>query len=114
MTHRLPPAPFGRRLLVRTVLLWVCFRCAAVVGGNELLALLADLEGTARPGLPLGSLVLGLALAALVSGVVLAEMVRRSELLFLGNLGWSPRRLAATTFVICLGLEAFLQATLGW
>ena len=32
---RLPPAPFGRRLLLRTVILWVCFRFAAVFGGNE-------------------------------------------------------------------------------
>lgn len=96
-------------------MLWACFRVAAVFGGYEVLVLFADLEGTARPSaLPMGSVRLGAALAFLVAGVTLAEMARRSELLFLANLGWSKGRLAATALAICLGLEVCVQLILVW
>ncbi len=115
MTPIFPPPPFGRRVLVRTVVLWISFRVAAVVGGGEVLVLFADLEGTARPStIPFGDLRLGVVLALLVGIATLGEGARRSELLFLANLGWSKSRLAVMSVVICLALEFGLQLYLVW
>lgn len=101
--------------MLRTTALWLLLRVVTVLGGAEVLKLYSDLEGTPPPHtLPFGSAGVGAVLAALVGGVILGDLARRGELLFLANLGLSPRRLLIGAVAVCGVLEVGLQVARVW
>lgn len=115
MNRILPPPPLRGRFVRRTAALWLLLRVVTVLGGAEILALYAELEGAPRPvGLPLGSLTVGAVLATITGGLILGDLARRGELLFLRNLGFSASRLFVASTGVCGVLEIAVQVARAW
>lgn len=105
MRDLLPPRPFLDSLMIRTILVWVFLRLASMVGTSM------D-AGIQSSGLA-GPVALALLLDPLVVLVLFIDMTRRSELLFLANLGRSFRGMAAVVVTMCLLLETALRVAVG-
>ena len=101
----LPPRPFLDAIVIRVLILWL-FLHAASAGGS------AQMEipyPQSVIGSPYGSLWI---IGAIVL-VMRVEMWRRSEIVFLANLGHSFRRIALLVVGECLLLEAGLRVAVG-
>jgi hypothetical protein len=98
----LPPRPFLGSIFARAVLVWAFLRAviaaAAMMGAGPVLS---------------DSVVVSAGLAVLVVGVTFVDMVRRSELLFLANLGHPFRNVSLVVVAECVVLEAMLRAVVG-
>ena len=115
MRSYFPPPPFLARFVRRTAITWLFFRAATILGGAAMLRLYARLEGAPRPtSLPIGPYWLATLILVLVVVLIVGDMARRSELLFLSNLGRSAYQLCVGAAVVCLSLEAVLRIAFGW
>jgi hypothetical protein len=99
----LPPRPFLDVIARRTLLLWAFARGVTWMGTE------AVVDSASLVGPP----VLSVAVTGVVLLVTRIEMGRKSERLFLANLGWSLGRLAALVAAECVALESVLRAGLG-
>lgn len=91
--------------MIRTVLVWAILRGLSVFGA----ALIFGGSG----GAVLGSLRVVLLVDAVVVAAMFIDMMRRSELVFLANIGCSFRDIAVAVVAICILLEAALRVTVG-
>ncbi len=101
MLHLLPPRPFLDAIAVRVTLVWLLIRAAAAIG-------------SAAYGIPYPESVTGplSTVPVVVFAVIVAvrfEMWRRSELVFLANLGHSFGRTAALVTAQCLAFEVVMR-----
>lgn len=99
--HVLPPRPFLDALAVRVTLVWLLIRVAAAMGSAAYL--------TPYPASVTGPLI---TVPVVVGAVIIAvrfEMGRRSELVFLANLGHSFGKIAALVAAQCLVFEAVMR-----
>ena len=99
---RLLPGPFLRMLVLRVALLWVFLRGGTSVGFSLAAPELQEVSPEAKVG------VIGVTLL-----IVWIEMTRRSELLFLANLGHSFPQVAGFVVAQCVALEALLRLVVG-
>ena len=106
MNRILPPRPFLDAILVRVLVLWLFLHAATSYGAAFMIetpfpqSLTANRSGT-------------FFLIAVVVVVVRLEMGRRSEVIFLANLGHSTGKIALLVVAACLVLEAGLRAAVG-
>ena len=101
MNRILPPRPFLDAIFGRVLVLWLFLHGVSAVGSSPAPA--------ASPQSPVGSPITILWIMAVIILVLRVEMGRRSELLFLANLGHSFRRIALVICVECLVLEVGLR-----
>lgn len=90
---------------MRAALLWGFLHAVTSIGSAA--------EGVPYPQAIVGSSVIALPLYAAVLIVMRVELWRRSELVFLANLGCSFRRVAAFIALVCGTLEVALRLTVG-
>ena len=102
----LPPRPFLDKLVRRVLAVWLFLR-SATFGGSTLL-------DVPYPQSLLGSPTGVLFLIAVVIFVVWVEMRRKSEILFLANLGHSFRGIAGVAFCECMLLETGLRVAVAF
>jgi len=106
MNRILPPRPFLDAILVRVLVLWLFLHAA---GGSGAIMM-------AGTPLPL-SLILNAGstffLIAVIVLVIRLELRRRSEIIFLANLGHSFRTISLVVVGECLLLEAGLRVAIG-
>lgn len=100
----LPPRPFLDRLVARVVVLWLFFRGVSTFG--------AVAERVPHHEALVGSPTLPLWVTLAVVLVVRIDMGRRAELVFLGNLGHSFRRIGLWAAFLCVCLEGAFQLLL--
>jgi hypothetical protein len=99
----LPPPPFLGPIAARSALIWLFLHGASLVGaGGEDVPFLESVVGT-----PTVSVVI----CAVVLVLMRIELWRRSELVFLANLGCSFARVAMLIVVECALLETALRLT---
>jgi len=101
----LPPRPFLDVIARRALVLWMFARGASWAG--------SDAFGAAYPASLVGPPILSVAVIAVVLLVVRVEIGRRSERLFLANLGCSLVRVAVFVTAECAALESALRLGLG-
>ena len=106
MNRLLPPRPFLDAIVVRVLVLWLFLHAATGYG------LTAMIE-TPFPQALIPSPVATSFLIAVIILVVRVEMGRRSEIVFLANLGHSFRRIALVVVGECFVLEATLRVAVG-
>ena len=98
---RLPPRPFLDTLILRVLVIWLFLHGASFAGSSS--------SGLPYPeslvGNPMGTLFM----IAVIIFVVRVEMWRKSEILFLANLGYSFQRIALLAVGECLLLEVGLR-----
>jgi hypothetical protein len=99
------PRPFLDAVLVRVAVLWVVLRSVAVLSAVGLGASLSE----AVAGTPLGAFYL----LVIILVALRLEMARRSELIFLANLGYSFLNVSIIAIVQCVSLDAVLRVTVG-
>ena len=100
----LPPRPFLDAIVMRVLILWMFLRGVAAAGSSAM-----DIPFPASVvGRPIGTLWL----IAVILLVVRVEMWRKSELVFLANLGFSFRRVTLMVLGECLILEVGLRVAL--
>jgi hypothetical protein len=95
---RLLPPPFLRTLALRVTILWAFLRGGISVGFS-----------LAAPGVEQVSPEARVGVIGVTALIVWIEMTRRSELLFLANLGYSVPRVAAFVVAQCVGFEVLLR-----
>jgi hypothetical protein len=98
-----PPRPFLVPIAARAALLWTFLHAVAVVGGGP--------EGVPVSNSIAGTPAAGALILAVVLIVMRIELWRRSEVVFLANLGCSFARVAAFIALECAVLEAALRLT---
>jgi hypothetical protein len=108
MLAQFPPRPFLGPFIVRVCVLWTFVRAAAVIGGRALAAMM----GWPAPTFP-GSLWLAGFVVSVVTLLTLFDMARRSELLFLANLGQSSTQLGTAAIGLCVMFEALIRVSVG-
>ena len=91
---------------MRVLVLWLFLHGASAWGGTEMLEI-------PFPQSLIPSPIATVFLIAVIVVAVRLEMGRRSETIFLANLGHSFRRIAAAVVAMCLVLEAGLRVALG-
>ena len=99
---RVLPRPFLGTLVLRVAFLWAFLRSGTSVGFSLAAPGVEEVSPEASVG------VIGVTLL-----VVWIEMTRRSELLFLANLGRSFAPVAAFVVAQCVGFEALLRLFVG-
>ena len=97
----LPPRPFLDAIVLRVLVVWLFLRAFAAAG-------------SAGSGVPFPQSVVGPPISTLWVMVVIIlviwwEMKRKSELIFLANLGYSFRRVTLMVLGECLLLEVTLR-----
>jgi len=102
----LPPRPFLDAIVIRVLVLWLFLHAATSYGAQTMME--SDLPQSLIAN-PVGTLFL---IVVIVLAVRL-EMGRRSEIVFLANLGHSSRKIALVVVAECLVLEAGLRAAVG-
>jgi hypothetical protein len=102
MRRFLPPRPFLESFAVRVVLVWAFLRAMSLVGAS------AEAGTTVLGPLPVALLV-----APIVVVVMFIDMTRRSELIFLANLGRSFRGMTLVILAICVLAETVLRLSIG-
>ena len=101
MPHLLPPRPFLDAIAARVTLVWLLIRGAAAIGSAAM--------RVPYPEALTGPLI---TVPVVVIAVIIAvrfEMWRRSELVFLANLGHSFGRIAALVATQCLVFEVVMR-----
>ena len=91
---------------MRVLVLWLFLHAASNYGATAMI-------GTPFPQSLIPSPITTFFLIAVIILVVRVEMRRRSEIVFLANLGHSFRRIALVVVGGCLVLEAGLRAAVG-
>ncbi len=104
MSRVIPPRPFLDAILVRSVVLWVALRGFAGLGSAGM--------GASLPQALIGPSLAAFYVFAVVLLVIRIEMARRSELIFLANLGYSFLHVSLVVAATCVGLEAILRIAL--
>ena len=107
-----PPRPFLDSLLVRVVLLWAFIRLVTL-GGAAMTGVPSSVALDTGRGLPLGPFALALLVIPVVLAMIHVDLFRRSEVLFLANLGVSLRRLSLLVAGVCVALEVALRIAVG-
>ncbi|HIF06610.1 MAG TPA: hypothetical protein EYQ64_06545 [Gemmatimonadetes bacterium] len=97
----LPPRPFLDSLVLRVLVMWLFLRGVSYGGSAAM--------GIPYPQSPIGSPTGTVFLTVVIIFMVRVEMWRRSETLFLANLGYSFRGIALAAFCECVVLEAGLR-----
>jgi hypothetical protein len=106
MNRILPPRPFLDAILVRVLVLWLFLHAATSFG-----AIVMTVTSLPQALIPnAGSTVF---LIAVIVLVIRLELRRRSEIIFLANLGHSFRGIALVVVAECLVLEAGLRVAIG-
>ncbi len=103
----LPPRPFLDAIVVRVLVLWLVLHAATSYGAAL---------GTEAPPFPQSLVANQVATIFLIAVIVLAvrlEMGRKSEIVFLANLGHSSRKIVLVVIAECLVLEAGLRVAVG-
>jgi len=95
---RLPPRPFLDTLILRVLVIWLFLHGASFAG-----------SGLSYPESLIGNPIGTLFLIGVIIVVLRVEMWRKSEILFLANLGYSFRRIALLALGECLLLEVGLR-----
>ncbi len=93
-------------IVIRVLVLWLFLHAASSYGSTAIV-------GTPFPQSLISSPIGTLFLIAVIILVVRVEMGRRSEIVFLANLGHSFRRIALVVVGVCLLLEASLRMAVG-
>ncbi len=93
-------------IVIRVLVLWLALHAATSFGAFLM-------TGTPLPQSLIANPVGTLFLIAVIVLVVRLEMGRRSEIVFLANLGHSFRRIALVVVGECLVLEASLRVAIG-
>ncbi len=106
MNRMLPPRPFLDAIVVRVLILWLVLHAAASFGATVMME-------TPFPESVIPNPISTLFLIAVVTLAVRVEMGRRSEIVFLANLGHSSRKIALVVIGECLVLEAGLRMAVG-
>ena len=106
MNRILPPRPFLDAIVVRVLILWLFLHGASGWGSAAMLDI--PFPQSLIPS-PTGTLFL----IAVIVVVVRLEMGRRSEIVFLANLGHSSGKIALLVVAACLVLETGLRAAVG-
>lgn len=101
----LPPGPFRESIGARVLLIWVFLHIVSLVGSTMA-------SGSIRDSIPASILSSG-AIVSLIIAVLFIDMSRRSELLFLANLGHSFRGIALAVVAECAVLETVLRLAVG-
>ena len=107
MNRMLPPRPFLDAIVVRVLVLWLVLHAVTSYGATLM---------TEAPPFPQSLIANQVATLFLIGVVVVAvrlEMGRRSEIVFLANLGHSSRKIALVVIGECLVLEAGLRVAVG-
>ena len=107
MNRILPPRPFLDAIVVRVLILWLVLHAATSYGA----ALMEE-----APAFPQSLIANYVATVFLILVIILAvrlDMGRRSEMVFLANLGHSSRKIALVVVGECLVLEAGLRVAIG-
>ncbi len=91
-------------IFVRAVVLWVALRIFAGLGSAGMEASLSDAL--------IGPSLAAFYLFAVILVVLRLEMARRSELIFLANLGYSFLHVSLVVAATCVALEAILRIAL--
>lgn len=99
----LPPRPFLGTIAIRAALLWAFLHAASSLGG--------DAEGVPFRQSLVGPPPVAVLVCAVVLVVMRVELWRRSESVFLANLGCSFTRIAAFIVLECIMLESLLRLT---
>jgi hypothetical protein len=102
----LPPRPFLDAIVMRVLVLWLFLHAASSYGSTAMI-------GTPFPQSLIPSPISTSFLIAVIVLVVRVEMGRRSEIVFLANLGHSFRRIALVVVGECLVLETSLRVAVG-
>ncbi len=106
MNRILPPRPFLDAILVRVLVLWLVLHAATSFGAIMM-------TGTPLPQSLIPSAGSTLFLIAVIVLVIRLELGRRSEIVFLSNLGHSFRGIVLVVVAEFLVLEAGLRAAIG-
>jgi len=93
-------------IVIRVLVLWLFLHAASGYGSTAIV-------GTPFPQSLISSPIGTLFLIAVIILVVRVEMRRRSEIIFLANLGHSFRRISLVVVGECLLLEASLRVAVG-
>ncbi len=93
-------------IVIRVLVLWLFLHAASGYGSTAII-------GTPFPQSLIASPIGTLFLIAVIILVVWVEMRRRSEIVFLANLGHSVRRISLVVVGECLVLEASLRVAVG-
>jgi hypothetical protein len=106
----IPPGPFGLTILGRTAAVWLFLH-----GAMALLPYMMSEGAAMRVPLPqalVGSPLTLLWLTAATCAVVLFESWRHREMVFLGNLGYSPAHVGGVVVSECVLLDLLLRVSL--
>lgn len=101
----LPPGPFLESIGARVLLIWMFLRIVILVGSMME-------SGSISNSIP-ASILASCAIASLIIALLFIDMSRRSELLFLANLGHSFRGIALVVVAECAVLETVLRMAVG-
>ena len=93
-------------IVIRVLVLWLFLHAASSYGSTAII-------GTSFPQSLISSPIGTFFLIAVIILVVRVEMRRRSEIVFLANLGHSFRRISLVVVGECLLLEAGLRVAVG-
>lgn len=100
----LPPRPFLHTLLLRVAVVWAFLHGVLLAGSR--------VTGVPFPRSVTGSASAAVWVTVATVLVVCLEMRRNGELIFLANLGYSSRRIAAVAAAQCLLFDFGLRLTL--
>lgn len=105
MKPMLPPRPFLDVIVIRVLVLWLFLHAASGLGSGRM--------GIPYPQAMIGRPIGTVWIIAAIILVVRVEMWRRSEIVFLANLGHSFLRIALLVIAECLLLETSLRVAVG-
>lgn len=105
MRRMLPPRPFLESIGARVLIIWVFLRIVILVG-----SMMVPGSGS---GIVSPSILASCVIASLIVAVLFIDMSRRSELLFLANLGRSFPGIALAVVAECAALETVLRLAVG-